>query len=556
MQNRRKLLCFFFIFSQCAGCTSSLFDKDVSEADVPVEEIDSTRLVGDVARASGFRSAKVRGFALVTNLRGTGSDPDPSGPKDMLIDDMRRREVEDPHQLLAKTSNSLVTVEAVLPPAAQKGDRIDVKVSTFPRSKTTDLNNGWLMKSRLQEMAVLDQKIRSGRVIALAQGAVLTDAMLNGETSDVARLRGRVLGGGFVTKERKLGLALRKDSHSFTMSRMIGEAINQRFHAYDRGIKHGAATPKRDSFIELAIQPQYRNNLIRYVRVIESLAIRESDAKKLERISLLRTKLSDPATCQSAALQMEAIGHEASAALQSGLSAHDKLCQFYCAEALAYLNHEAAVEILKIGAIEEPSLRWRALTALSAMTKHPAREALGELMHVDSAETRYGAFHALQDANPRDPAVQGENLNDVLALHVVPTEAPAMVHIRKTEKPEIVIFGSEIKLLMPFIASAGKEIMLTGRGSKIQVTHFGKTDDQTVVCPNNLTEILRAIVHVGGDYAEVVGFINNVTERTDNRQPSLDCRVEFDAIPKTGRKFNREESEPRPVADDQLAVAE
>ena len=540
MLNRRKTLFFFLASVLSAGCTSSLFDKDVNEQDVPIEDGDTTRLVGDVARASGFRSAKVRAFALVTNLRGTGSDPDPSGPKDMLIDDMKRRDVEDPHQFLAKTSNSLVTVEAVLPPAAQKGDRIDVKVSTLPRSKTTDLNNGWLMKARLQEMAVLDQKIRSGRVIALAQGAVLTNAMLNGEANDVAKLRGRVLGGGYITKERKLGLALRKESHSVTMSRWIGDAINQRFHAYDRGVKRGAATPKRDSFIELAVQPQYRNNLIRYIRVIEALAIRESEVKKMDRISRLKLELNDPSACQTAALQLEAIGHEASAALQSGLNQTDELCRFYCAEALAYLNHEAAVETLKIAAIEEPSLRWRALTALSAMTKHPAREALGELMHVESAETRYGAFHALQDANPRDPAVQGENLNDVFALHVVPTNAPAMVHIRKTEKPEIVIFGSEIQLLTPFVASAGKEIMLTGSGQKIKVTRFGAAEDQTVICPNNLTEILRAIVHVGGDYAEVVRFVNNVTKRTDNGQPSLDCRVEFDAIPKTGRKFNRD----------------
>ena len=549
MQCRPAIRFVLLVFLSATGCTSSLVQSDSVDAEVPLDEdVDGgPQLVGDIARATGFRPAKVRSFALVTNLRGTGSDPDPSGPKDMVVDDMRRRGVRNPHEILAEPTNAIVVVEAILPPAAQVGDRIDVKVSAPPRSKTTDLHNGWLMKSRLQEMAVLDNRIRSGNVVALAQGAVLTNAMLNGEESDISKLRGTVLGGGHVTKARSLGLALRKESHSVAMSRLIGDAINRRFHTFDRGIKTGAAVPKRDSFIELAVQPQYRNNLVRYIRVVESLAIKETTNARFERISRLRDELTDPAKNKAAALQLEAIGHEASSALLSGLQQGDMLGQFYCAEALAYLNHEAAIDPLKYAAANESSLRWRALAALSAMTKHPAREALSELLHVESAESRYGAFRSLQDANPRDPAVQGENVDDVLALHVVPTNARPMVHIRKTERPEIVVFGSKIELLSPFVASAGKKIMVKSKGDQVKVTRFAVSENRTMACPNNLADIVRAIVQVGGDYAEVVHFINDAKNPNGAAQPCLHCRVEFDAIPRTGRTFHRESEQ------DQLA---
>jgi flagellar basal body P-ring protein FlgI len=495
-------------------------------------------LVGDVARAWGLQSAKVEGIALVTNLRGTGSDPPPSDRRDLLVNEMKRRGVERPNQVLASANTSLVLIQAILPPGVKKGDAVDVDVMVPSRSETTSLRNGWVMQTALLEMAVLGNQIRAGHELALAEGPIVVDALVNGESGGVSETRGRILGGGRAKTDRSIGLVIREENHSVTLSRMIGDAVNRRFHTFDRGIKKGAATPKRDDFIELEIQPQYRNNLLRYLRVIESLSINESDSKKMARLNRLRDELLEPETSVQAALQLEAIGHEASATLVEGIRAPDPLVRFYAAESLAYLNHEAAIESLARAAETEPALRHRALTALGAMTNLSAHDALSSLMRVDSAETQYGAFRALLDANPRDPMVRGESLGDVLKLHHVNTDTSRLVHIRRTERPEIVLFGGDFRFTAPFAISAGSDILIKSQGNQAKVTRFALGQDSVErVCSLDLAEIARSIVEVGGAYMDVVAAIVQAKE-----QSCLDSRVRFDALPQTGREFKRDET--------------
>ena len=51
-----------------------------------------------------------------------------------------------------------------------------------------------------------------------------------------------------------------------------------------------------------------------------------------------------------------------------------------------------------------------------------AYEALNELLHVPSAETRYGAFRALRTRNAADPLVRGESLGGGFAYHVISSD--------------------------------------------------------------------------------------------------------------------------------------
>merc|ERR1712097_189723 len=104
----------------------------------------------------------------------------------MLVDDMKRRGVDEPNTLLSLSSTSLVIIRAKIPPGLRKGDRLDVEVLTPSRSETESLRNGWLMQSRLQEMAVLGNRIRTGEPLALAAGAVVVDALLEGEGDKVS----------------------------------------------------------------------------------------------------------------------------------------------------------------------------------------------------------------------------------------------------------------------------------------------------------------------------------------------------------------------------------
>ncbi len=211
------------------------------------------------------------------------------------------------------------------------------------------------------------------------------------------------------------------------------------------------------------------------------------------------------------------------------------MVRFAAAEALAYMNEEEAVPHLTEAARGESAFRWHALTAFSAMTDSDARDGLAELLHERSDETRYGAFQALIDFNPRDPAVQGEVLGEAMTLHQIPSDTAALVHIRRTQRPEVVVFGSGIACTSPAVVFAGKRISVKSEGQdRLKVSYFTLGDgDQTEYCPNDLAAAIRTIVLVGGSYADVVAAINDAKQKGN-----LTARVKFDAIPQPGREYD------------------
>ena len=241
------------------------------------------------------------------------------------------------------------------------------------------------METRLREVAILDQELRSGHVRAMAQGPILLDAYMQDGGDEVALVRGRILGGGVATMSRPMGLSLKTEHHSVTMSKLVGNAINRRFDTYRFGKRQGAATPKTDKFIELTVHPRYRDNLIRYLRVIEQIKLRDNPQQQLARLSTLEGELLVPATSALAALKMEAVGDEAVGSLTKGLESPSGEVRFYAAEALAYLDQSVAAKHLQEAA-SEPAFRSRALLALGAMSAVEAHDSLT----LFAARTKYG----------------------------------------------------------------------------------------------------------------------------------------------------------------------
>ena len=118
---------------------------------------------------------KVEAVGLVSGLHGTGSDPEPSPQRAMLMAEMQRRGVENPNHLLATRNYSLVLVRGFLRPGMQKGDHFDVELRVKDRSETTSLRGGYLLETRLSDMAVIYGKVLDGKVRGIAQGPVLVD---------------------------------------------------------------------------------------------------------------------------------------------------------------------------------------------------------------------------------------------------------------------------------------------------------------------------------------------------------------------------------------------
>jgi len=538
-----------------SGCISKFYRPELDEQNLVETDTTNRQTVGDLTRAWGMQPIRVEGVSLVVRLEGTGSDPPPSEERDLLQAEMRTRKVDGTARVLASLDTAMVIISAVIPPGAQRGDPLDVFVRVPPGSDTSSLSGGWLMETRLLEFARINQQLATGHLSGLAQGAVLIDDFIECDNDPISRTRGRVLGGGRIVKDRLLGLAIRDENLSVQTSVRVGKAVNARFHVYDRGSKQGVATPKRNNFVELLVHPRYRDNLVRYMRVIQAITIREGEGGVVTRMESLGRRLAHAPSAANAAIQLEAIGAEGASLLREGLTSTDPEVRFYAAEALAYLNEPAATPVLAMAAKSVPAFRWRALTALSAMEATRAYEEVEKLLHSDSVETRYGAFRALQSMSPDDPAVAGEYLGEKFHYHQLTTEGPPLVHIALSHRPEIVLFGREHNLRHPVVLFAGNKIVIrSADDGALTVTKVSAgEEDREKRCSTKLDDVIRTAVDLGAEYVEVVQLLRGAKDND-----SLVARLEFGALPKVGRTYQRgkrdEASGDTTDGEDQLAA--
>lgn len=537
-------LLFLVAFSAlAAGCAGPAIRSQSPEIEALVNLEADTKHVGDYATPWGTAPQRIERAALVTGLPGTGSDPPPGLQRQSLMADMQSRGVVEPNKLLSAPSTALVWVHGYLPPGVQKGDRFDIHVEVPPDNDTTSIANGWLMETRLAEMAVLGNRVRDGHVLGVAEGPLLVDPVSMGTLDSKAKLRARVPGGGVSLTSRSIGLILAPEHRSVALSKRLGDTINKRFHAVIKGSKRGVATPKTDRFVELEVPQVYKRNLDRYIRVVRAVAVVEPPAGRHARLELLDRQLADPVTAPSAALRLEAIGKEAIPTLRKGLESKDAEVRFAAAEALAYLSESVAASHLADAAGSLRSARPAALAALGVLDDANGIDALQGLLSSVSAETRYGAFHALWQMDSSAPLIRGEKLGDACSLHVLDVTGPPLVHITRSRRPEIVLFGTEHPLADGLRAEAGPSIVVVIDSGRASISCFvAGQPDQKLDVPARVDAVVRAIVQLGGTYPDAVQFLQQASSSR-----CLDSRLAFDALPTAadGRMSLHEEASQR-----------
>ena len=526
-----------------AGCAGSAIRSQSPEIEALAKLEASTKLVGDYAAPWGFTAKRIERAALITGLAGTGSDPPPGPQRQTLLSDMQARGVVEPNRLLASPSTSLAWVHAYLPPGVRKGDRFDVFIEVPPDNDTTSLAGGWLMETRLAEMAVIDRRIRDGHELGIATGPVLVDPVADGTRDSKSKLRARVPGGGVSLTDREVGLVLNPEHRSFTMSKRVGDWINRRFHAVIRGAKRGVATPRTDRYIALEIPAVYRDNLPRYLRVVQCVAVIEPPEGRHARLQLLSRQLGDPVTAPAAALRLEAIGKEAIPTLRQALDSKDAEIRFAAAEALAYMGESVAAQHLAEAARSLRSARPAALKALAVLDDAHGIDSLQSLLASPSAETRYGAFRALWKMDRNMPLVRGERIGDACSLHVLDVKGPPLVHVTRSYRPEIVFFGTDHPLQDGLRAEAGPAIVVVVDGPQVRVSRFAPGEsDKIETVPAAADDVVRTVIEMGGTYPDAVQFLQQASARH-----ALGSRLAFDALPSEldGRQSIHEEASTR-----------
>ncbi len=509
---------------------------------------DPPDLIREAAIPHGMQSVRVNGVAIVNALPDTGGPALPSTFRDMLLEEMKRKEIPNPNDFLELNTTALVQVLGTIPPGSRRGDTIDLEILTPTKTEATDLHGGWLLDTRLRHQKVLDSAVRSSDVLAVGTGPVLTRGDHEGEADGALRVQGTVLSGGVVQNDRKLGLVLRPDFQHVKMSAAIAQAINHRFYFFDGSTRRGIAEPIEDDFIQLDVHPRYRNSVSRLMAVIRAIGVAPESSNTQVRLTELGERMKLPAKAADAALQLEGLGEPAIPTLLDAVQSSNPELRFYAAEALAYLDREEAVDPLIAAIRAEPAFRAPSLKALEDMQHHNVVEGLQRLMDSPSLETRYGGFSTLRNREDGRQKLAGQNLRGTYRLYQVASTAKPAVVVSLRRNPEIVLFGDVQPLQIEtfFLGPSGIMIRSVPETGQLRISRFqaGK-DDAFAEVDNTLAGMLEGLTEVGGGYGDAVALL-----RMAKTQGILPDQLAFDPLPKNLRTYYRNEGSDEDDSDE------
>lgn len=520
--------------------------------------------VGDLAYVVSRGEMIVEGVGLVSNLENTGGDSPPSTYRKILVDEMKKANVEHPERLLADPRFSMVVVKMAIPMGVGPEDPIDVQVEVPPGCSTKSLAGGYLIKSRLFRLSMTDKgETLRDHELALARGPIMVGTPGKPDSLKV----GRVLGGGRVKKEYPFTLVIRENRESYYTAKMLESVINERFHQIEDGHQKGVATGKSANYLELKVPELYHQNQPRFFRVVQALPMIDAPELKARRQEMWSKELLDPKKAGVAALKLEGLGNSAIDSLKEGLKSPNTQVRFFSAEALAYLNDTSGVEVLGETAVRERGFRAYALAALASLDQAASHMKLRKLMDNPDVEVRYGAFNALRTLDPtdsylgrvrvlREPEVEpdeqaGDSMSleivhsvrrrnrpeDPFALYIVDSEGPPMVHLSRTRRTEIVLFGREQKLLPPMMLDGGDILVNASEADeKVELSKIivsaGGASDMKAMCPPEVGQVIREAANLGATYPQIVAILDQAARRRN-----LPGQLAMDAVPLPGPEY-------------------
>jgi len=499
-------------------------------------------LIRQAAIPTGLTFVSVEGVAAVNGLSGTGGTVPPSPLRDQLIEEMKKHDVADPNSFLERPETALVRVQAIIPPGVRRGDPIDLRIISPPRTEATDLHGGWLMDTRLRQEQTLSGMVRRGEVLVVGTGHVLTRAATEAGGDANLKVEGVVIGGGRIQQDRKLGLVIRPEYRHVKMAAQLENAINQRFYFFDGATRGGIAKAREDDYIEISVHPRYRRNIHRLMAVVTMVVARGESAETQHRLANLGKRLAEPTTAADAAMQLEALGERAVPTLLEALKNSDPEIRFYAAEALAYLERSEAIEPLEQAAAEQAAFRYPALIALEGMDSRGSLDALQRLMLQPSIETRYGALRSIRRRPDGQVILRPTKLGGVEFYEVASETAP-FIAVSLSDRPEIACFGTDFPVTIPdfLLGPAGLVIRPEESDpSKLRVSRFqAGADDRRASVPATVSGLLTGITLVGGGYGDCVAVLRKAKENQ-----VINCGLAIDPLPKSLRTYHRENMEP------------
>jgi hypothetical protein len=506
----------------------------VSKSKVDDQKDQPQTYIGQTCHFWGATTAPIEGLTLVTGLNETGSNPAPSKQREDLIKELASRtEIKNAKKLVADMGTEIVLVRGMLPPGIRKGEPFDIEIQALRDTEATSLEGGTALQCRLRPQARLGRSVKQGHVKGLAKGRLITESAFSTRDDESTTLRGIIPGGGIAAEDREMGLKLKGETIHPKTSTEIARAINKRFTVIARDGRLGAAEAKTDRVINLLVPDEYKLNVGRYIHVLRNLAYAETANARVNRMEALNEMMATAADAEVAALRLEAMGRDGQPALKRALTHEDPEIRFHAAQALAYQDQSDGADVLKLAARDEPAFRALALTALATLDSSAADEALKELLHVSSAETRYGAFFALRAKPSQSSEIAGEWVGDSFFLHEIESNADPMLHFSKARRAEITVFGTEQTVSRDFLFVGSGLTVRAINPDTLRISRYRRDgSDSRKKCSTRVVDLIAALAEEGVGYGEMLKMF-----RDAKQSESLNSRLVVHAMPRSDREY-------------------
>ncbi|MGA2679987.1 MAG: flagellar basal body P-ring protein FlgI [Sedimentisphaerales bacterium] len=426
---RKTLWCVTLAFLAATfGCAGGRTAKNQKAADS--NAVNDT--IGMYAEIFASDAIPVSGYALVGGLNGTGSSECPPQIRENLKKYILQRlggAKVNVDELINSPDTAVVVVEGMIPPAASKNQRFDLRVTALPGTQTTSLEGGWLYGTDLFDTQQAGTSIKP---LAAAEGPVFVDST----ASDSQDQRvGYVLGGGSVIEEYKVNLALRVPD--YRVASQIRNRINERF-GYETAM---ALAPGN---IELRIPTKYIDAKGRFIQLIRATYLFDSPELTAKRLMTNIEKLAGSKDKNPSEIALEAMGNITTPKLAALLNSSDPEVRLRAARCMFNLGDQRGREALWGMATDKNSpYRIEAINALAnTAAGQDATSMFRSLLRDDDLTARLIAYDKL--VRLKDAAVSRRLIANSFYLDQVTEAGKPAILISRRDQACVVILGAPI----------------------------------------------------------------------------------------------------------------
>lgn len=422
----------------CAAIWAFTGCSPQKKEEVQPATIDPRSTVGSLSRIYATESIQVRGIGIVAGLAGTGSSECPADIREELEKyiwkQIPQKGTVNPRALIESLDTAVVEVVGTVPYLSDKTQGFDIMVRPLSSTQTTSLDGGYLYTTELKEMSRLarvEQFSQYSKTIATASGPIYSNKMKD-------RSDGKmwcVMGGGKSTGEPSVKLILNKTD--FLGANAVRNRINERF-----GPK--ICVPESASECTLYFPARYKNDKMRFLRIVNSLVLGNSDQIREEyTVSALNRLISEPNKID-AEITLEGIGKSALDRLEPLLKHDDAKVRFHAARCMLNIGSDKPVQYLRqVASDPKNAYRIEALGAIGLNSKDAGPLLMSALSdaNLDVRLAAYEMLVRLDSPLVLRKTVGGGNF----VVDTIVCDGPKIIYAYQKDSPRIVLFGAPIQ---------------------------------------------------------------------------------------------------------------